>query len=343
MNTTEILKKLTAEYGGSGDELFPSQTAAELLKEFTDDITYDNLGSVIAHIGKRCDNKPTVLIDAHIDEISMIVTHITNDGFLKVGACGGIDAHILPAQQAVIFGKKRLLGIVATKPPHLAKGDDAKKVMKVTDISIDTGLSGDEAKELISLGDRVYICSSPAELCGGKFTSRAIDDRAGVTAILYSLELLSKEKELPVNLTVSFSSQEEVGTRGAKAAGFLTEPDYAIAVDVSFAHTSDADEIQCGKLGKGVMIGVSPTLDKEMSKALTDCAEKAGIPYQIEVMAGTTGTNADAISVSGKGVRACTLSIPIRYMHTPVEVAKISDIEATGRLIYQYIKEFRHA
>lgn len=343
MNIVEILKKLTLAYGGAGDENSAALITVEALKKYTDSIIIDNLGSIIAYLNERDDSKPTVLLDAHVDEISMIVTYIGENGFIKVGACGGVDAHVLPAQQVVIFGKEKLFGVVATKPPHLAKGDDSKKTMKVNEISIDTGLSGDQARSLISLGDRVYICSNQAELLNGRFTSKAVDDRSGVTAVLYALDLLSREQSLPVNVAVSFTSQEEVGTRGAKAAGFFVKPDYAIAVDVSFAYTSDADEKECGKLGGGAMIGVSPTLDKNLSNALIKCAEDNNIPYQIEVMAETTGTNADAISVSGSGVRASTLSIPIRYMHTPVEVVEISDIEAVGKLIYKYIKEFENA
>ena len=170
---------------------------------------------------------------------------------------------------------------------------------------------------------------------GNRISAPAVDDRSGVCTILAALDML-KGKNLAYNLAVSFSSGEEVGERGAKMTAFSVQPDEAIAVDVSFGRTPDIASNEAGVLGSGVMIGVSAALDKEMSNKLCEIAEKANIPHTREIMPSSTGTNADAIGISGKGVKCCTLSFPIRYMHTPVETVDLSDIEATARLICEY-------
>ena len=150
-----------------------------------------------------------------------------------------------------------------------------------------------------------------------------------------------KGEELNCSYTIMFSSQEEVGERGAKIGVYDIDPDIAIAVDVSFALTADDSEIKCGKLGKGAMIGFAPTLDRELSNSIKDIAEKNEIPYQLEIMNGETGTNADRFSVNAGGVRAVTLSIPLKYMHTPVEVISVSDVQNTALLIAEYLREVR--
>ncbi|MBR4306261.1 MAG: M42 family peptidase, partial [Ruminiclostridium sp.] len=150
---------------------------------------------------------------------------------------------------------------------------------------------------------------------------------------------LLKDKKLKYNLDVSFTSQEETGERGAKIAAFNLNPDICLEMDVSFAYTPDSERHKCGELGKGVMIGVAPSLSKRLSKELIAIAKEKEIPYSLEVMGGETGTNADAIGVAKGGAECGTLSIPLRYMHTPVEVVDPKDIEAIGRLIYEFAKE----
>ncbi len=175
-----------------------------------------------------------------------------------------------------------------------------------------------------------------AELQNGRVTSRSLDDRSGAAAILHALELL-KDKPFGCSLTVVFSSQEETGGMGAATTAYRVKPDAAIAVDVSFALTSDADEVKCGKMGGGAMIGISPILNHGMTDELVSIAKTRRILWQTEVMGGRTSTNADQISIAAGGVRTALLSIPLKYMHTPVEVVQVSDVEAVGSLIAQYI------
>lgn len=335
VNTKEIVFELINSAGVSGDEFGACRTAEKFLKKFCEPKT-DYFGNVYGFVGDFDNGKPMLLLDAHIDEIGFIVTYITDEGFLKVSNCGGIDRRLLLAQQVTILGKKNITGIVTSTPPHLE--DDDKKVPKLDDIYIDTGLSKEECEKIVSLGDRVIIENVPMSLKGDRITGKSLDDRSGVAVILLALEMV-KDKELPVNVAVLFSAQEETGERGAKIAAFNIDPDYAVAIDVSFALTADDSEYKCGKMGKGAMIGIAPSLSGEFSHRLIDIAKSEKIPYQLEVMNGETGTNADCIGVTRKGVKTVTLSVPLKYMHTPVEVVSISDIENTAKLLAKLMEK----
>ncbi|MCM1314229.1 MAG: M20/M25/M40 family metallo-hydrolase [Prevotella sp.] len=332
MNIKETLFELSETAGASGNEKNVSEKALEMLKKYCPDAEIKN-GNVIGHFGVKND-RPSLVLDAHIDQIGMIVTYITDDGFIKVGNLGGIDRRLLPAQPVIIHGKKDLKGVICSVPPHLSDGG---AVPSFDDIAIDTGFTKSELEKIVSLGDTVTFDVKCRQLLNNCVTGGAFDDRSGMTAILYALELL-RERETAYNVTVIFSAQEELGERGAKIGAFEINADIALAVDVSFAYAVGEDEMKCGKLGKGAMIGISPSLSRRISDALIDTAKSNNIPYQIEVMNGLTSTNADQYSVSRTGAEACTISIPLRNMHTPVEVIDLKDIELTGRLIAEFIK-----
>lgn len=337
---TEILFKLTEQNGVSGDEFCAAKTAASLLKKYTPDVTVDDFGNVIANIGRREEGKPHIMLDAHIDEIGFIVTYITDEGFLKISNCGGIDRRLLLAQQVEVLcpGGQTIFGVITSTPPHLES--DNKKAPKLEDIFVDIGMSKDKVEELVLLGDRVIISNNPCELLGDRVTSKCLDDRAGVVTLIQTLDLLKNELDsLSCSLSVVFSSQEETGERGAKTAAYKINPDMAIAVDVSFARVYGESKDTCGEMGKGPMIGVSSSLTKAMSNRLIEIAKAKEIPYQIEVMGGKTGTNADAIGITRGGVKTVTVSIPLKYMHTPVEIISISDIENSAYLIAEFLRK----
>lgn len=334
MDLEKTIMSLADRDGVSGDEKAAAELALTYLKEYTDDCFIKN-NNVIGRLGTK-GGKPHVLVDAHIDRIGMVVTYITEDGFLKVSNCGGLDRRLLFAQQVTVLGKKPVTGIICSMPPHLEK--DESKVPEMEDICIDIGMTKAQAEQAVSLGDKIVFSAHCQKMLGDKITGAALDDRSGVVAVLRALELV-KDDNLQCEVTVLFSAQEEVGERGAKIAAYEINPDVAIAVDVSFALTADDKEEKCGKMGKGCMIGFSPVLDRELSEKMKELAEKNSLPYQVEVMAGETGTNADRFSVNKVGAKAVTLSIPLKYMHTPVEVISLSDVENTARLIAAYLKE----
>lgn len=338
MDIKNTLFSLSDSFGVSGEEFNAGNKAMGFLKEICPEAVaeIDDFGSVVAFIGERDENKETILLDAHIDQIGLIVTYIDDKGFIKVANCGGVDRRLLLAQTVTVWGKTPIKGVVSTLPPHVQVGE--KSSPKIEDIVIDTGFTKEKLEEIVSLGDKITLDSEKAQLLNDRVTAKAIDDRSGIVAILRAIELLLN-KGTKYNIAVCFSSQEELGERGAKIAAYNINPDLAIAVDVSFATTPDSQKHKCGEMGKGVMIGISPTLNKKMSMDMISLAKKNNIPCQLEVMEGETGTNADRIGETRKGVRAVTLSIPIRYMHTPVETIEISDIENTAQLIAAYIRK----
>lgn len=337
MNIKNVIKALTSEAGIAGEEKKAELVALSYLKKYAPDATIKQCG-VVGTIGKIEKGKKHVLLDAHIDRIGFIVSYITDDGFIKVGNIGGIDRRIVAAQQVTIHGKKDIAGVITSVPPHLAS--DSKSVPEISDILIDTGFTKEELTENVSLGDKISFKSDFEELLNDKVTSGALDDRCGIAAILYALDLLKDEK-LNCTVTTVFSVQEEVGERGAKLSGFEFQPDIALAVDVSFANAIGENEEKCGNFGDGCMIGIAANLDRDLFEEMKEVAKKKEIPYQIEVMSNNTGTNADQYTVAGSGARSLTLSIPLRYMHTPVEVIDINDVKNTGKLIAEYIRRVK--
>ncbi len=327
----DLLKDLTSIVGVSGDEQNISNYLSQLLKEYGD-VTIDSMNNVFCTFGSGYH----FLLDAHLDEIGFVVTEITKDGFIKFDKCGGIDTRMLPAFEVSIWGKREINGIISTLPPHLQNEQDEKKAPKLKDLAIDAGMTADELQAIISPGDRITFKRNFTPLLNSCVSASCLDDRSGVAAILLTLDRL---KKFPCKVTVMFSSQEEVGTRGAKAGAFAQDVDEAISVDVSFAYTPGCDKKDCGEISKGAMIGFSPVLNRKMTQMLVKTAKENNIPYQKEIMAGKTGTNADVISISENGIKTALISIPEKYMHQSAEVVDISDVESVADLICAYICE----
>ena len=312
-----------------------TQVTADLLSPLVDNVSVDAMGNVLGVRHCSTEGASTVMLEAHLDEIGFLVTHIDDKGFVYVAAAGGIDGRVLTAQEVLVYGDEVYQGVFCSTPPHLSGKDG--ELPELSKRGIDVGLTAEEAKKHIPLGSRVMFAPAWCELNEHIVSSKALDDRAGMAAILHCLRQL--DDSCPVNVAVAFCVQEELGCRGSDPATRQIQPDYAIVTDVSFATTPDADPNHCGKLSKGVMIGISPILDGDMSDALIDLAKTNEIPYQYEVMGGRTGTDADHISGCLYGVPTALLSIPQRYMHTPVEVVDLRDVAAVGDLMAKYINK----
>lgn len=330
METEELIKKLTGAYALSGCEDNLYDMLEELLGKYGS-VSRDCLNNVFCTFGEGAH----FLLDAHTDEIGLIVTSVTDEGFLKFSASGGVDRRFLPASEVLVLAKEQLRGVICALPPHLRSESD-KKPGKITELAVDVGLPAGEAARLVSPGDRIVFRHSFDTLCGSRISSNCLDDRCGVAALLLAIDKL---KDVPAKITVMLSAQEEVGTRGAKAGAFTVQADEAIVVDVSFGYSPQCSKDECGLISGGAMIGYSPVLDRGISKRLSECAKKNGIPHQADVMNSRTGTNADVIALSKGGVKCGLISIPLRYMHTPCEVIDIKDVESTAGLIAAYIRE----
>lgn len=331
MDIKEIIIALTEGEGVSGNEQSLKKAEA-LLSEYAS-VHRDSLGSIIGTFGE---GKTHIMLDAHLDRIGLIVTAIDDSGFLRVDKCGGCDPRVLSAATVTVWGKKPVFGVVTSTPPHLAVAENESKAPSFDNIFIDTGLDGDKLKKLVSVGDRITVDAPVTGLTDTIITGAALDDRIGMAALLRVADIL-KEKKPAVKVSVIFSVQEETTEAGAKTGTFSISPDEAIAVDVSFGNAPGISDSQCGKLGGGAMICVSPSLSADMTNELMSIADSKGIKYQTEVCPSSTGTNADVISVSKCGIKTGLVSVPLRNMHTQAELADLNDIESVAQIIASYI------
>ncbi len=332
MTTKDICFLLASENGTSGDEYDAVKKADELLSKYME-TEVDALGSLVG----RCGNGPIkILLDAHIDRVGLVVRGIDEKGFLLIDKVGGADARIMTGAQVKVFGKKTLSGVICSTPPHLLTKEQREAGADITKMAVDIGCTKEQAEQLVEIGDRAIICGEQLELLNDKIASPAFDDRCGVAAIIKAVEAVH-DKIKNVSLTVQLSVQEEVGGSGAAVGAYNADADYAIAVDVGFGSAPYCNKTETIDLGKGTSIGISPVLDRNLMLTLKSIAEKNDIPYQHDVMSSLTGTNADKINVSRSGVKTALLSIPLRYMHTPVEVIDPRDIDSTAKLIAEFI------
>lgn len=307
-----------------------SNLAFDMLSKYSECEKTDNL-TVIGFLKGESDY--TLMLDAHIDQVGFVVTNVDESGFLTVKNVGGVDIRSLPSRRVKVHGKEKLTAVFCATPPHLAKGEQSFD--NIGDIKLDTAL-GCKAKEIISIGDYVTFSNEPKELLNDRVSGRSFDNRSAVACLITVAEML-KDKTLPFNVAFVLSDSEELGLRGAKTASFKVDPDEAIVVDVSFGDGVGINSEDSAPIGSGAMIGIAPTLDSEISKKLINICETENISYTAEVMGGKTGTNADVVSVNKEGVRTCTVSIPLRNMHTDTEVVDLKDLESVCNLLCEYI------
>lgn len=332
----DLIFELCETYGVSGDETSVINVAKKHLEKYAT-VELDGNNNLIATFGNKSSNRH-IMLDAHIDAIGLIVKYIDDKGFIFYDTCGGIDAKALSGSVVKILGKEEILGVIGITPPHLMKGKDVKTLPAANELFIDTGIEAERLKQLVSIGDRVAFANSPKQLIGSKITSPALDDRVGVAALIECVRLLSNEK-LNCKVSIALTSTEETTGSGAITAAYNLDPDEAIVVDVSFAESEGVPKSKSVPLGSGTMIGVAPILSQKMKSSLQQLAEENNVPYTLEAMGGRTGTNTDGINVSRGGVQSAMLSIPLKYMHTPVEIVDIKDVEATAHLLALYVNK----
>lgn len=332
MDTKELCFSLAAADGTSGDEGKAIKVCEKILSEYME-VHTDRIGSLVGTMGE---GTLKILLDAHIDRIGLVVREIDEQGFLLVSAVGGIDPRVLVGAEVTVMGNEELRGVICSTPPHLLTKADREKGVEVKKLSVDIGLSKEEAEKKVSIGDRILVGSKQLTLLDNKISCAALDDRCGVAALILAIQKLSgKLKNCTVALQLS--SQEEVGGSGAKTAAYTADSDIAIVVDVGFGSDPYCAKHETNELSKGPSIGISPTLDRDLMLDLVNVAKKNLIPYQHDVMSGRTGTNADNINISRGGVCTALLSIPLRHMHTSVEVIDVRDVEYTAELIAAYV------
>lgn len=337
MDIQTTLEQLCALPGPSGFEGCAAAGAMELLRPLVDEVYTTRLGSVVGV--RRC-GKPgakKLLLDAHVDEIGILICG-EEDGFLRFRTLGGVDPRMLCDREITLLTEPPVFGLVSCLPPHVQTAEDMNKSTPVSELYLDVGLSSEEAKARIPIG-------TPGVFRGGCFPlgeeqccGKALDDRACMTAILYALELL-RDKALEVDLYVLFSTQEETSSAGAITAVNRIAPDICVAVDVTHGRTPDGPKDKTFALGDGPAIGMGPNMSRGLTNTLIALAKREEIPCEIEVMSGHTGTNAWPMQICREGIATAVVSLPLKYMHTPVEVISRTDLESTAKLLAAFVRE----
>ncbi|WP_028057594.1 M20/M25/M40 family metallo-hydrolase [Candidatus Solirubrobacter pratensis] len=344
MSLPETLHKLVTAAGPSGYEQAPAAVFREAAAAFAE-VSYDSVGSTVARVPGTGDG-PSVAVVGHIDEIGLIVHHIDDDGYLWFTGVGGWDPIILVGQRVEVATRAgRIAGVVGKKPIHLMRDDDRKKVPQLKDLHIDIGAAdGDAARRLVRIGDVAVIDAEPVELPNGRYVSRSFDNRLGCYVALEAARLVSEAGGATGDVFAVAVTQEEITFGGARTTAYSLEPDIAIVVDVTFATDQPGiDEKELGKhrFGSGGVLNRGSTMDPQVFELLHAAGEEEGIPFTVSASARATGTDADAFHISRGGIPTGVVSVPLRYMHSPVEMVQLDDVDNAARLIAAFARRLR--
>jgi putative aminopeptidase FrvX len=353
LGLSPILRNLLLAPGPSGYEQLPSAVWREAASGFAE-VSTDAVGTPRALVAAKgadaeraeAERARRLLVMGHIDEIGLIVTHIDDDGYLWFAEVGGWDPQILVGQRVVLEAKDGAVrGVVGKKPIHLLRSEERKKVAEIRELHIDIGAAdGEEARKHVRVGDVAVIDAHPAELLGGRLASRALDNRIGSYVALEAARLVAEAGGAEWEFAAAAATQEETTFGGSRTSAFSLAPDAAIVLDVT--HATDAPGIEVKEMGKhplgsGPVICRGSTLNPRVFELLHDTAEAEQIPFTIEASGRATGTDADAVHLSREGVPTGLVSIPLRYMHSPVELVQLEDVENAARLVAAFALALR--
>lgn len=335
----QFLQDILETPSATGTEAAVAELVRMRLADHADEIETNVMGSVHATL-KGTGEGPTLMLAAHMDEIGLMVTYISDEGFLSVAAIGGVDAAILPGTRVDVHtATGTLRGVVGRKPIHLIKADDRKKVTELDKLVIDLGMPGKKVKKQVAIGDTITFGVGFEKFGEGMAVSRSFDDKAGVYVAVRVMEELKARGGAKGDFVCAITVQEEIGVRGGETSAYGIDPDVGLAFDVT--HATDYPGIEKTTHGDivcsdGPVIARGPNINPVVFNRLVAAAKAEKIDYQIEAEPGVTGTDARAIQVA-RGGKACGLiSVPLRYMHTPTEVIQLEDLEKTVKLIVRF-------
>ncbi|HXE45754.1 MAG TPA: M42 family metallopeptidase [Conexibacter sp.] len=336
MPTPPLLQTLLTTPGPSGYEGAAAAAWREAASAFAE-VSADNLGSSVARV-RGTNDGPLLAIVGHIDEIGVHISHVDDEGFLRFGSVGGWDPIILVGQRVTVLTRKGPIpGVIGKKPIHLMKDEDRKRVPELKDLHIDIGAKdGDDARAMVRIGDVAVIAGEPVELPNGRVAARAMDNRIGCYVALEAARLVAEAGGAAGDVAAVAAVQEEITFAGSRTTAFSLAPDVAVAVDVTFA--TDQPGVELGELtkhplGSGPSLTRGSTIHPRVFELLHEAAEAEGIPFTVAAAGRSTGTDADAIYLSRAGIPTALVSVPLRYMHSPVEVCQLDDVENAAKLI----------
>jgi putative aminopeptidase FrvX len=342
MATPKLLHDLLIAAGPSGHETSPARVWRDGCVAFATDVQGDRVGSSMARVPGTAGG-PTLAIIGHIDEIGIHITHFEDDGHLRFGEVGGWDSVVLVGQRVRIASRGgEVTGVIGRKPTHLIKADEREKAPKIKDLHIDIGATdADDARERVRIGDVGVIDCEPVEFPNGRLVARALDNRTGCYVAAEAARLVALDGGAPGDVVALAVAQEETTFAGSRTSAFALEPDLAIVVDVTFA--TDQPGIELGPitkhpLGSGPVISRGTSLHPLVAELLYEIASERELPFTLESLGRGTGTDADAVHASRAGVPTGLVSVPLRYMHSPVEMVSLGDIEVAAELIAEFAR-----
>lgn len=332
----ELVSGLTSLPSVSGYEEAAFEGLSEICKGMFDETFTNPAGSFVGVVRCKKEKAKTLVLDAHLDEIGFIISQVHDDGFLSVVNAGGVDTRVLPASEVTVYGKEVIRGIFTSKPPHLQSPGEADKKLELKDVYIDTGYSGEEIKNIVGIGNYAEMYSPIFRLQNDFACAKSMDDKICIAQILRAVELIDRDR-LNVDIYCVFSGGEEIGGKGATTACYVIDGDYAVALDVCNCRMPEGlNYLENIKLGEGSVIAYSSTTSRSLTRRLVECAESNGIKHQLKGEPGRTGTNAHYIQISRSGIPCTNLSVPLRYMHTGVEVINLSDVRTGAEIIARF-------
>ena len=332
---TELVKELISISGLSGFETPAAKLIEEKWSPLVDELELSRLGSL--HGLKRGTGKGrSIMIATHMDAIGMIVKKVDGE-FLRLSNLGGIDIRVLPGQEVTVHAEGgELPGVIIQPPAHLLPDGEADGAIALNHLLVDLGLPARQVARKVKIGDTVSFATEPTELSGGLVAGHSLDNRASVAALTLCLEELQSRNHV-WDVWAAATVQEELGHMGARTSAFKIRPDLAIAVDVTFAKGPGVSGWDAFELGSGPTLGWGAVNHPALFDQFKELAGKLEIPFGVEILPGRSGTDGDDLQVVAEGIPTLVVSIPLRYMHTPVEVIAVKDIQRTARLLAEFI------
>jgi putative aminopeptidase FrvX len=330
-----FLKELISAPGISGYEGGVRPVIEKAWQPVTDQIQISRMGSLHAlQRGTGNGPRPSILIATHMDAIGLMVNAIV-DGFLRVTSIGGIDVRVLPGQLVTVHGRQDLPGMIVSAPPRFLPARMQAGVTPLEYLLVDVGLLPHEVNKCVRIGDLVSFAQEPLETNGETLVGHTLDNRAGVAALTHCLEIL-RSRSHAWDVWAVATAQEETSYGGAQTSAFQLHPGLCLTIDVTFGSEPSSPGHLTYPLGKGPTLGLGPVIHPYLFKTLKELGERLEIPITVEPTPRSSGTDSDAMLVSAEGIPNALIGIPLRYMHTPIEMVALKDIARAGRLVAEF-------
>lgn len=342
METYELFKNLSNASGTSGHEGGLEDIIVSHFEDYVDEIEVDQVGNIycIKRGSGESETRPKILLAAHMDEIGLMVNGIEDDGLLRFTMVGGVDPRTIVSQEVVVHGREDVFGVIGAKPPHILTIEERDKAYPMKDLTIDVGMSKEDVEKLIRIGDTVTIKRDFMDLKNNWVAGKSLDNKAGLAALLQcarELENVNHEADVYYVATV----QEEETMLGGSTSAYRVNPDIGIAVDVGFGKTPELQVPGVNDMDGGPSIALGGNIHPNLRRHMVELGKNYNIPTQMDVVPGGTGTDARVIQITRAGIPSLCVSIPLRYMHTSVEVVSMNDVRNTGRLLAVFINSVK--